>query len=64
MEAFDEHLGTYNLDKSQLYLPLAFGLEEQDRIVLSTNEVFRVETILTRRYPDVIVADLGEDTRE
>ncbi len=64
IEAFDENIGTYNLEKNQLYLPSGYGLEEQDRIVINgTTEQYRVQTVIQRRYPNVIVADLGEDTR-
>lgn len=65
IDAFDEHLGSYNLKKSQLYLPQGYNLEEQDRIIVhNTLETYQVETVIKRRFPNVIVADLGEDTRE
>lgn len=65
IEAFDEHTGIYNLEKNQLFISLDYAIEEQDRVVIpSTNEVYRIESVVRRRFPNAIVADLGEDTRE
>lgn len=61
----DDDAGAFGLDKHELYLPLGYGLKEIDRIQISgTSEYYRVDTVILRRFPNMVVAGLKEDTRE
>lgn len=59
----DEQLGLLGIENHELYIPSSIGIQPLDRVWLSTGEYFRVETIKKRRYEDVDVCGLGEDTR-
>lgn len=61
--ATDEELGYLGLEVHEMYAPVNLGIRTLDRIRLTSTEYFRVETIKPRRYKDVNVFELGEDTR-
>lgn len=61
--ATDEELGYLGLEVHELYLPVSLGVQTLDRIRLTSQEFFRVETIKPRRYQGVNVFEVGEDTR-
>lgn len=64
-DKIDEEVGTYSLDKNELYIPVGYGLKEMDRIHLTcTNENQQVDVIIPRRFPAINVCQLSEDTRE
>ena len=61
----DDSVGSYGLDKHELYLPLDYGLKEADRVQISgTSLYYKVNTVILRRFPNIVVAGLIEDTRE
>lgn len=59
----DEQLGLLGIENHEMYIPESIGLQPLDRVWLTTGEYFRVETITKRRYENVDVVKLGEDTR-
>ena len=60
----DDEAGEYGLDKQELYMPLGYGIKEIDRIQISgTSEYYQVNSVILRRFPNIIVASLKEDTR-
>lgn len=61
--ATDEELGYLGLEVHELYLPESLGVQVLDRIRLNLSEYYRVETIKPRRYANVNVIEIGEDTR-
>lgn len=61
--ATDEELGYLGLEVHEMYAPVNLGIITLDRIRLTSTEYYRVETIKPRRYKDVNVFELGEDTR-
>jgi hypothetical protein len=61
--ATDEELGYLGLEVHELYLPESLGVQVLDRIRLNLSDYYRVETIKPRRYANVNVIEIGEDTR-
>lgn len=60
----DEALGLLGIDRGELYVPASYGIQKLDRLrIYGTNEYYRVEAVKKRRYEDVDVVDIGEDTR-
>lgn len=60
----DDEAGEYGLDKQELYLPVGYDIKEIDRIRISgTSEYYQVNSVILRRFPNIIVASLKEDTR-
>ena len=60
----DDEAGEYGLDKQELYMPLGYGIKEIDRIQISgTSEYYQVNSVILRRFPNIIIASLKEDTR-
>jgi hypothetical protein len=59
----DLELGMIGVSDLELYIPSSIGLEVLDRVVISSSEYYRAETIKKRRYSAVDVCDIGEDTR-
>ncbi len=59
----DEELGLLGVENHELYIPHSVGLQVLDRFEPASGEYYRVETIKTRRYPNIDVAEMGEDTR-
>jgi len=60
----DEQLGMLGLEQNELYVPSGIGIQPLDRVWLSTGEYFRVEEVIRRRFENVEVATVGEDTRD
>ena len=56
-------LGDITLERDQLYIPEAYGIQELDRFQPSSGEYYRVETVTRRRFPNVNLCRLSEDTR-
>lgn len=59
----DEQIGLLGIQNHELYVPESIGVKALDRIRLSSAENYRVETVKKRRYSNVTVFDIGEDTR-
>ena len=60
----DDDIGSYSKDRQELYLPVGYSTKENDRILVSgTTESYKVETVILRRFPNIAVVRLGEDTR-
>jgi len=59
----DEALGQLGLEVHELYARNIFDIKVNDRVKLSSDQYYRVESIKYRRYDGVTVYELGEDTR-
>ena len=59
----NRELGNLGLQEHELYIPASVGVEVHDRYQVSSGEYYRVETIAKRRYENIDVAIVGEDTR-
>lgn len=59
----DLELGLIGVQKGEMYIPSSHGIKILDRIRLSNYEYFQVESVKKRRYSNVDVVDVGEDTR-
>lgn len=59
----DEELGLLGVENHELYIPHSVGTQVLDRFEPASGEYYRVETIKTRRYPNIDVCELGEDNR-
>jgi hypothetical protein len=60
----DQQLGQIGLEIHEMYVPTSIGVEALDRIRISSNIYYQVETVKPRRYNGVDVVELGEDSRE
>jgi hypothetical protein len=58
----DEQVGLLGIENHELYIPQSIGVKQLDRIKTG-DEYFRIETVKKRRYSNVTVFDVGEDTR-
>ena len=59
----NEPIGYLNMDEQELYLPSSVGIKELDRYQPVSGEYYKVTAVKKRRYPNVDVALLSEDTR-
>jgi len=60
----DEELGQLGLENHELYLPKEVGMRLLDRYIPYSGEFpYKIETLKTRRFPSVYVAELAKDTR-
>lgn len=59
----DEQIAMLGIERHEMYAPSSIGIKVHDRIKLSATEYFRVENVKKRRYQNVDVFDIGEDTR-
>jgi hypothetical protein len=59
----DEQLGIIGIQNHEFYLPASIDIKVHDQIRISSDEYYRVETIMKRRYDNVNVCGVGEDTR-
>jgi len=59
----DEELGLIGVKELELYIPTSVGLQELDRVIVSSTEYYRIETVKKRRYSAVDICDIGEDVR-
>ena len=59
----DEDIGYLNMEEQELYVPSSYGLQEMDRYQPVSGEYYMVTAVKKRRYPNVDVALLSEDTR-
>jgi len=59
----DEPVGQFNIESQLLYLPHSYGVQQLDRYSPRSGEYYKVETIATRRFDQVDVCYLAEDTR-
>ncbi len=57
----NEELGLIGVGNYELYVPSSYGVQVLDRIRISSSEFYRVETVKSRRYKNVVVLDIGED---
>lgn len=60
----DERVGPVSLNSIDCYLPHSKGAQKGDRFWISSTEYYQVEHIFIRRFDNVDLAILGEDTRE
>lgn len=61
--ATDEELGYLGLTVNEMFAPSSLGIQILDRIRITSTDYHRIETIKRRRYKDVDVFELGEDSR-
>ena len=59
----DSPVGYLNLEKQELYLPSSIGVQEEDRYQPVSGEYYMVTAVKKRRYPNMDLALLSEDTR-
>jgi len=59
----DEQIGLIGVKDLELYIPSSVVISVLDRIIVSSSEYYRVETVKKRRYSAVDVCDVGEDMR-
>nr|BDD45810.1 hypothetical protein 9 [bacterium] len=59
----DEELGMLGIQNHELYIPRSVGAQIHDRYEAVSGEYYWVETIKKRRYPSVVVCEIGEDRR-
>jgi hypothetical protein len=59
----DEAIGHLGLEVHELYAQDLHGIRVNDRIKVSSDQYYRVESIKYRRYDGVTTYELGEDTR-
>lgn len=59
----DEELGQLGLEVHEMYIPKDVGIQPLDRIRVTSTEYYMVSTVKPRRYSDVDVVELTEDTR-
>jgi len=66
-ELEERDFGALGLEKHELYLPMSYGAQVDDRYVpdpaTDSGEYVRIETIKKRRYDGVVVYEVGEDNR-
>lgn len=60
----DDRIGPLKIEVYELYAASSLGIQPLDRIQISHNEYFKVETVKPWRYEGVDVFEIGEDTRE
>lgn len=59
----ENELGALGLENHELYIPSGYGIRILDRYRPVSGEYYKVETINKRRYDNVWVCELTEDTR-
>jgi hypothetical protein len=59
----DEPIGLIDIDRQELYIRSSHGIRELDRYQPSSGEYYMVTAVKKRRYPNIDVALLSEDTR-
>lgn len=59
----DDELGSLGLEEHELYVPGSFDVQVLDRYQPVSGEYFQVETIKKRRFDNVWVCQITEDTR-
>lgn len=59
----DNELADLGLEEHELYVPASSGIQILDRYQATSGEYFKVETIKKRRFDQVWVCQLTEDTR-
>ena len=60
----EEAIGLISIEKQELYIPSSIGVKLLDRYQSRSGEYYRVESVIKRRYPNIDLAILGEDTRQ
>ena len=61
----DDNMGFVSDEKEELYIPDGYGVVVGDRIKIhDSTEQYLVSAVIPRRYPDISVLELSEDTRE
>jgi hypothetical protein len=59
----DEPIGLIEPENQELFIPSSIGIQVLDRYQPKSGEYYRINAVKKRRYPNVDVALLGEDTR-
>lgn len=59
----DLALGQISIEKHEMYIPSEVGIQPLDRVRVSSQEYYLVESVKPRRYENVDVIALVEDTR-
>ena len=59
----DEPIGLIDIDRQELYIRSSHGIMELDRYQPASGEYYMVSAVKKRRYPNIDVALLIEDTR-
>lgn len=60
----DEDGGQFSMSENDLYIPASVGIKPNDRVYISETEYYKVEAVRYRRFDNVHLATIGEDTRE
>jgi hypothetical protein len=58
-----QEIGLIQEVENEFYVPSSIGIQELDRIKISSDEYYSVDRIKKRRFAAVDVVELGEDTR-
>ncbi len=59
----DAELGQIGIERHQLYIPESYNVQLKDRWQSASGEWYQIESIKRRRFPNVVICELGEDTR-
>jgi len=59
----DEELGVFGISKNEFYIPSSIGIRENDRVMISKDEYYRIRSVLKYRFDGVDVCTVDEDSR-
>lgn len=59
----EEEIGLLGIERHELYVPSSVGIQVHDRFEPVSGEFYRVETFRKRRFSNVDIVELAEDTR-
>ena len=57
-------VGTYSSSAFDLYISADYAIEVGDRMQITNVEYYAVDVVIPRRFPNILVCGLSEDTRE
>ena len=59
----EEELALIDIERNELYIPSSYGIRELDRYQPVSGEFYMVKAVKSRRFANVDVCELEEDTR-
>ena len=59
----EEPIGDITVDNMKLYVPHSYGVKTKDRYEVVSGEYYMIEKVIPRRYDNVDVCEVVEDTR-
>lgn len=60
----DEELGQIGVEAHELYLPSSYGATALDRYEYSSGEFLKIEVVEKRKFDNIDICHIAEDTRE